>query len=115
MHRMILLPDESIAQMHQDHIAPHAKQGAVPAFAHGFNCHYGPLVPSSDLDVIMIAPKAPDHTVRSTCTQGGGVGIIKTNFREETETDLLGEQRVLCAGNGVLRMPPRTDTDRRPG
>ncbi len=125
---MILLPDESIAQVYQDSVEPNIKQGAVLAFAHGFNVHYGQVVPRADLDVIMIAPKAPGHTVRNTYTQGGGVphlvavyqdksgaardialsyamangggraGIIETNFREETETDLFGEQAVLCGG-----------------
>ena len=80
---MILLPDENIAQVYSENVAPHAKQGAVLAFAHGFNVHYGQVVPRADLDVIMIAPKAPGHTVRSTYTQGGGVPIwsrsIKTN------------------------------------
>ena len=125
---MILLPDENIAQVYNENVAPHAKQGAVLAFAHGFNVHYGQVVPRADLDVIMVAPKAPGHTVRATYTQGGGVphlvavyqdksghardialsysmangggraGIIETNFREETETDLFGEQTVLCGG-----------------
>ena len=125
---MVLLPDENIAQVYNDNIAPNAKQGAVLAFAHGFNVHYGQVVPRADLDVIMIAPKAPGHTVRGTYAQGGGVphliavyqdksgnarnialsyamangggraGIIETNFREETETDLFGEQAVLCGG-----------------
>jgi ketol-acid reductoisomerase len=125
---MILLPDENIAEVYRENVAPHAKQGAVLAFAHGFNVHYGQVVPRADLDVIMIAPKAPGHTVRGTYTQGGGVphliavyqdksgnarnialsyamangggraGIIETNFREETETDLFGEQAVLCGG-----------------
>jgi ketol-acid reductoisomerase len=125
---MILLPDESIAQVYNENVAPYAKPGATLAFAHGFNIHYGQVVPRADLDVIMIAPKAPGHTVRSTYTQGGGVphliavhqdmsgiardialsyamangggraGIIETNFREETETDLFGEQAVLCGG-----------------
>jgi len=125
---MILLPDENIAQVYNENVAPHAKQGAVLAFAHGFNVHYGQVVPRADLDVIMVAPKAPGHTVRATYTQGGGVphliavyqdksgiardialsyasangggraGIIETNFREETETDLFGEQAVLCGG-----------------
>jgi len=129
---MILLPDENIAQVYAENVAPHAKQGAVLAFAHGFNVHYGQVVPRADLDVIMIAPKAPGHTVRSTYTQGGGVphliavyqdksghardialsyamangggraGIIETNFREETETDLFGEQAVLCGGTVEL-------------
>src|ERR1700710_211401 len=125
---MILLPDENIAQVYSENVAPHAKQGATLAFAHGFNVHYGQVVPRADLDVIMIAPKAPGHTVRGTYAQGGGVphliavhqdksgsardialsyaaangggraGIIETNFREETETDLFGEQAVLCGG-----------------
>lgn len=125
---MILLPDENIADVYNNSVAPHAKQGAVLAFAHGFNVHYGQVIPRPDLDVIMIAPKAPGHTVRSTYTQGGGVphlvavfqnrsgvardialsyamangggraGIIETTFREETETDLFGEQAVLCGG-----------------
>jgi ketol-acid reductoisomerase len=125
---MILLPDENIAQVYKENVEPYAKQGAVLAFAHGFNVHYGQVVPRADLDVVMIAPKAPGHTVRSTYTQGGGVphlvavyqdksgtardialsyamangggraGIIETNFREETETDLFGEQAVLCGG-----------------
>jgi len=129
---MILLPDENIAQVYNENVAPHAKQGAVLAFAHGFNVHYGQVVPRADLDVIMIAPKAPGHTVRSTYSQGGGVphliavyqdksgiardialsyamangggraGIIETNFREETESDLFGEQAVLCGGTVEL-------------
>ena len=129
---MILLPDENIAQVYRDHVEPNAKKGAALAFAHGFNIHYGQVVPREDLDVIMIAPKAPGHTVRSTYTQGGGVphlvavaqdkskkardlalsyamangggraGIIETNFREETETDLFGEQAVLCGGTVEL-------------
>src|SRR3954470_16712317 len=129
---MILLPDENIAQVYHDNVGPNAKQGAVLAFAHGFNVHYGQVVPRADLDVIMIAPKAPGHTVRNTYSQGGGVphlvavyqdksgaardialsyamangggraGIIETNFREETETDLFGEQAVLCGGTVEL-------------
>jgi ketol-acid reductoisomerase len=125
---MVLLPDENIAQVYTDNIVPNAKQGAVLAFAHGFNVHYGQVVPRADLDVIMVAPKAPGHTVRNTYKQGGGVphliavyqdksgtareialsysmangggraGIIETSFREETETDLFGEQAVLCGG-----------------
>ncbi len=129
---MILLPDENIAQVYRDHVEPNAKKGAALAFAHGFNIHYGQITPRADLDVIMIAPKAPGHTVRNTYTQGGGVphlvavaqdksgkardlalsyamangggraGIIETNFREETETDLFGEQAVLCGGTVEL-------------
>src|SRR5207248_428081 len=129
---MILLPDEQIAQVYKTDVEPHIKQGASLAFAHGFNVHYGQVVPRDDLDVWMVAPKAPGHTVRNTYTQGGGVphliavhadksskardlalsyaaangggkaGIIETNFREETETDLFGEQAVLCGGTVEL-------------
>ena len=125
---MMLLPDEQIAGVYKNDVEPHIKQGASLAFAHGFNVHYGQVVPRTDLDVWMVAPKAPGHTVRSTYTQGGGVphliavhadksgkardlalsyatangggkaGVIETNFREETETDLFGEQAVLCGG-----------------
>jgi ketol-acid reductoisomerase len=125
---MILLPDESHAQVYREDIAPSIKQGAALAFAHGFNIHFGQIEPRADLDVIMIAPKGPGHLVRSTYSQGGGVpaliavnrdatgkardvalsyasaigagraGIIETNFREECETDLFGEQVVLCGG-----------------
>jgi ketol-acid reductoisomerase len=129
---MILLPDEQIAQVYKNDVEPSIKQGASLAFAHGFNVHYGQVVPRDDLDVWMVAPKAPGHTVRNTYTQGGGVphliavhadksgkardlalsyaaangggkaGIIETNFREETETDLFGEQAVLCGGTVEL-------------
>ena len=125
---MMLLPDEQIADVYNNNVAPHMKQGASLAFAHGFNVHYNQVVPRADLDVWMVAPKAPGHTVRNTYTQGGGVphlvavhqdksgkardlalsyamangggkaGIIETNFKEETETDLFGEQAVLCGG-----------------
>ena len=125
---MMLLPDEQIGTVYTNDVAPNIKQGASLAFAHGFNVHYGQVVPREDLDVWMVAPKAPGHTVRSTYTQGGGVphliavhadksgkardlalsyaaangggkaGVIETNFREETETDLFGEQAVLCGG-----------------
>jgi ketol-acid reductoisomerase len=125
---MILLPDEQIASVYKNDVEPHIKQGASLAFAHGFNVHYGQVVPRSDLDVWMVAPKAPGHTVRATYAQGGGVphliavyadktgkardlalsyaaangggkaGVIETSFREETETDLFGEQAVLCGG-----------------
>ena len=124
---MILLPDENIAGVYKE-IESSLKQGASLAFAHGFNVHYNQVVPREDLDVWMVAPKAPGHTVRNTYTQGGGVphlvavhqdpsgkardlalsyamangggkaGIIETNFKEETETDLFGEQAVLCGG-----------------
>ena len=129
---MVLLPDEQIASVYANDIAPNIKQGASLAFAHGFNVHYGQVVPRDDLDVWMVAPKAPGHTVRNTYTQGGGVphliavhadksgkardlalsyaaangggkaGVIETNFREETETDLFGEQAVLCGGTVEL-------------
>lgn len=125
---MILVPDENIAKVYRDQVEPNLKQGATLAFAHGFNVHYGQVTPRADLDVIMIAPKAPGHTVRSTfvagagvpqliavyqdvsgqahdvalsyaCANGGGkAGVIETTFRDETETDLFGEQAVLCGG-----------------
>ncbi|HQN13761.1 MAG TPA: ketol-acid reductoisomerase [Quisquiliibacterium sp.] len=125
---MLLMPDEHIGDVYRTEIEPNIKKGATLAFAHGFNVHYGQVVPREDLDVVMIAPKAPGHTVRSTYAAGGGVptlvavhqdksgvardmalsyacangggraGIIETNFREETETDLFGEQAVLCGG-----------------
>jgi ketol-acid reductoisomerase len=125
---MILLPDEQIGAVYANDVAPNIKQGASLAFAHGFNVHYGQVMPRDDLDVWMVAPKAPGHTVRDTYTRGGGVphliavhadrsgkardlalsyavangggkaGIIETSFREETETDLFGEQAVLCGG-----------------
>jgi ketol-acid reductoisomerase len=129
---MMLLPDEQIATVYKNDVEPNIKQGASLAFAHGFNVHYGQVIPRADLDVWMVAPKAPGHTVRSTYTQGGGVphliavhadksgkardlalsyasangggkaGVIETNFREETETDLFGEQAVLCGGTVEL-------------
>ena len=129
---MMLLPDEQIAEVYSKDVAANIKNGAALAFAHGFNVHYGQVIPRADLDVIMIAPKAPGHTVRSTYSQGGGVphliavhqdksgsardvalsyaaangggraGVIETNFREETETDLFGEQAVLCGGTVEL-------------
>src|SRR3546814_503401 len=129
---MMLLPDEHIAAVYRTHIAGNIKAGAALAFAHGFNIHYGQIAPRDDIDVIMIAPKAPGHTVRSTYSQGGGTpslvaveqdksgaaldvalsyacaigsgraGVIETSFREETETDLFGEQAVLCGGTVEL-------------
>jgi ketol-acid reductoisomerase len=125
---MVLAPDEHQAKLHREEIAPNIREGAALAFAHGFNIHFGQIEPPEDLDVIMIAPKGPGHLVRSTYTQGGGVpsliavyqdatgqareialayasangggraGIIETTFREECETDLFGEQVVLCGG-----------------
>ena len=129
---MILLPDENIADVYRSEVEPHIKKGAALAFAHGFNIHFGQVVPRADLDVVMVAPKAPGHTVRSTYVQGGGVpmliaihqnpskkardlalsyaaaigggkaGVIETNFREETETDLFGEQVVLYGNTTAL-------------
>ena len=129
---MILAPDEHQADLYRTDIEPNIKQGAVLAFAHGFNIHFGQVVPRDDLDVIMIAPKGPGHLVRSTYQQGGGVpsliaihqnasgqakeialayasangggraGVIETSFQEETETDLFGEQTVLCGGMTAL-------------
>jgi ketol-acid reductoisomerase len=125
---MMLMPDEHIASVYKNDVEPNIKKGASLAFAHGFNIHYGQVQPRSDLDVWMVAPKAPGHTVRSTYAAGGGVpmliavhqdpsgkahdmalsyaaaigggkaGVIATNFKEETETDLFGEQTVLCGG-----------------
>ena len=125
---MILTPDEFQSQLYRDEIEPNIKQGAVLAFAHGFAILFNQVVPRKDLDVIMIAPKAPGHTVRSEFVRGGGVpdliavqqdasgkakdialsyasgvgggrtGIIETTFRDECETDLFGEQAVLCGG-----------------
>jgi ketol-acid reductoisomerase len=129
---MILLPDEHHADVYCDEIEPNLKKGSTLAFAHGFNVHFKQVEPRADLDVIMIAPKGPGHLVRSTYTQGGGVpaliavaqnpskkardialsyaaaigaaraGVIETTFREECETDLFGEQVVLCGGLSAL-------------
>mgnify|MGYP000494020812 CR=1 FL=1 len=125
---MMLLPDENIPAVYYNDVEPNIKKGAALAFAHGFNVHYNQVVPRADLDVIMIAPKAPGHTVRSEFVKGGGIpdliavyqdasgnaknvalsyaagvgggrtGIIETTFKDETETDLFGEQAVLCGG-----------------
>ncbi|MAL99463.1 MAG: ketol-acid reductoisomerase [Alteromonadaceae bacterium] len=125
---MVLAPDENQAEIYKNQIEPNLKQGGVLAFAHGFNIHYNQIVPRSDLDVIMIAPKAPGHTVRTEYKEGRGIpdliaihqdasgnakdialayasaigggrtGIIETTFKDETETDLFGEQSVLCGG-----------------
>jgi len=125
---MILTPDEFQGQLYREEIEPNIKQGATLAFAHGFSIHYNQVVPRADLDVIMIAPKAPGHTVRNEFVNGGGIpdliavfqdasgkakdvalsyamgvgggrsGIIETTFKDETETDLFGEQAVLCGG-----------------
>src|ERR1017187_10380631 len=125
---MMLMPDEHIAAVYQGEVESNIKKGATLAFAHGFNIRYGQVQPRADIDVVMIAPKAPGHTVRSTYVQGGGTpmliaihqdasrkardlalsyaaamggaraGVIETSFKEETETDLFGEQAVLCGG-----------------
>jgi len=125
---MILAPDEHQAQIYADDIAGNIRDGATIAFAHGLNVHFGLIEPKATIDVIMVAPKGPGHTVRSEYVRGGGVpcliaihqdasgnaqdvalsyasaigggrsGIIETNFREECETDLFGEQAVLCGG-----------------
>lgn len=125
---MILTPDEFQSQLYKEELEPNLKKGATLAFAHGFAIHYNQVVPRPDLDVIMIAPKAPGHTVRSEFVKGGGIpdlvavyqdasgnaknvalsyasgigggrsGIIETTFKDETETDLFGEQAVLCGG-----------------
>ena len=125
---MILTPDEFQSQLYKNEVEPNLKQGATLAFAHGFAIHYNQIVPRADLDVIMIAPKAPGHTVRNEFKKGGGIpdliavyqdasgkakdvalsyasgvgggrtGIIETTFQDETETDLFGEQAVLCGG-----------------
>jgi ketol-acid reductoisomerase len=129
---MILLPDENQAEIYANEIAPNLKSGATIAFGHGFNIHYGRIKPAADINVTMIAPKAPGHTVRSEFTKGGGIpdliavgqnpsgttkelalsyasaigggrtGIIETTFKDETETDLFGEQAVLCGGVSAL-------------
>ncbi len=125
---MIVTPDELTGDLYQSEIGPNLKKGAYLAFAHGFNIHFGQVTPSPDVNVFMVAPKGPGHLVRSEFTKGSGVpaliaihqdpsgdtksialayakgiggthaGVIETNFREETETDLFGEQVVLCGG-----------------
>lgn len=129
---MILLPDEVQKSVYRHEIEPHLTPGKVLAFAHGFNIHFAQVVPPPDVDVVMVAPKGPGHLVRRTYTQGEGVpclfavyqdasgqardramayakgiggtraGILETSFREETETDLFGEQVVLCGGLTAL-------------
>ncbi|MCL1790074.1 MAG: ketol-acid reductoisomerase [Peptococcaceae bacterium] len=124
----ILLPDERQAKVYREQIAPHLTAGKILCFSHGFNIHFGQIVPPADVDVIMIAPKSPGHLVRRTYTEGAGVpgliavhkdssgnayqlglayakgigctraGVLDTTFKEETETDLFGEQVVLCGG-----------------
>lgn len=125
---MILIPDEKQADVYKNEIAPNLKDGAALAFAHGFNIHFKQIVPPKNVDVFMVAPKGPGHLVRRTFVEGGGVpdvfaveqdatgkcfdialayargiggtraGVLQTTFKEETETDLFGEQCVLCGG-----------------
>ncbi|MCU0527144.1 MAG: ketol-acid reductoisomerase [Elainella sp. Prado103] len=129
---MILLPDETMKTVYKAEIEANLKEGDVLAFAHGFNIHFAQIVPPANVDVVMVAPKGPGHLVRRTYTQGEGVpclfavyqdasgqardramayakgiggtraGILETTFREETETDLFGEQVVLCGGLSAL-------------
>jgi ketol-acid reductoisomerase len=129
---MVLAPDEAQASIYRADIAPHLRNGAYLAFGHGFNIHFGQIVPPSNINVFMVAPKGPGHLVRSEFTKGSGVpmllaihqdpdgttrqvglayasaigggraGVIETSFREETETDLFGEQVVLCGGLTAL-------------
>ncbi|UWG95670.1 ketol-acid reductoisomerase [Dehalobacter sp. DCM] len=128
----ILLPDETQAKVYREEIAPYLTAGKVLCFSHGFNIHFGQIVPPADVDVVMIAPKSPGHLVRRTYTEGAGTpgliavyqdatgkahqialayakgigctraGLIETTFAEETETDLFGEQAVLCGGVSEL-------------
>ncbi len=129
---MILLPDETQADVYKNEIEPNLKSGATIAFGHGFNIHFGRIKPAADINVMMVAPKAPGHTVRSEFVKGGGIpdliavyqdpsgqtkdlalsyasaigggrtAIIETTFKDETETDLFGEQAVLCGGVTAL-------------
>ena len=129
---MMLVNDEKQADLYKAHIAQHLKKGKTLSFSHGFNIHYNQIVPPADVNVIMIAPKGPGHTVRSQFTEGRGVpclvaihndasgdakdialayaagiggaraGVLETTFKEETETDLFGEQTVLCGGVTAL-------------
>lgn len=129
---MVLAPDEFQSKIYSENIEPNLKNGATLAFAHGFNIHFNQIKPRNDLNVIMIAPKAPGHTVRSEFVKGGGIpdliaiqqdasgnakaialsyasaigggrtGILETTFKDETETDLFGEQVVLCGGTTAL-------------
>ena len=128
----ILLPDEQQSKVYQEDILPHLKPGKVLGFSHGFNIHFGQIVPPADVDVIMVAPKSPGHLVRRTYVEGAGTpaliaihqdasgnarqiglayakgigttraGVLETTFKEETETDLFGEQAVLCGGVSEL-------------
>jgi len=128
----ILMPDETQAKVYKEEIEPNLKKGAALMFSHGFNVHFGQIVPSKDTDVLLVAPKSPGHLVRRTYVEGFGVpgliaveqnatgnafaiglayakgigctraGVIETSFKEETETDLFGEQAVLCGGVSAL-------------
>lgn len=128
----ILMPDEKQAQVYRDEIAPYLQAGQTLMFSHGFNIHFGQIAPPADVDVVMVAPKSPGHLVRRVYEQGAGVpaliaihqdasgdarnialayakgigctraGVIETTFKEETETDLFGEQAVLCGGVTAL-------------
>src|SRR6201991_3011750 len=95
---MMLTPDELQGDIYREHLHDNMKKGAALVFAHGLNVHFNLLDPRADLDVLMIAPKGPGHTVRSEYQRGGRAGIIETSFKEECETDLFGEQVVLCGG-----------------
>ena len=129
---MVLVPDEKQAKLYREEIAPYLEEGNALVFAHGFNIHYGQIVPPADVDVFMVAPKGPGHMVRRTYTEGSGVpcliavqqdytgkakefalayangiggaraGVLETTFKDETETDLFGEQAVLCGGCTAL-------------
>ena len=129
---MILVPDEKQAKLYREEIAPYLEEGNALVFAHGFNIHFKQIVPPSNVDVFMIAPKGPGHMVRRTYTEGSGVpcliavyqdatgqakelalayangiggaraGVLETTFKDETETDLFGEQAVLCGGVTAL-------------
>jgi ketol-acid reductoisomerase len=129
---MILVPDQTQAAVYTEHIAQHLKKGKLLLFAHGFNIHFGFIKPPADIDVALVAPKAPGHRVREVFTEGGGTpgliavqqdatgnaqklalsyargigctraGVYQTSFKEETETDLFGEQAVLCGGTSAL-------------
>lgn len=129
---MVLLPDEKAAKVYKEEIAANLESGNALVFAHGFNIHYGQIVPPSNVDVFMVAPKGPGHMVRRTYTEGSGVpcliaihqnatgnardlalaysngiggaraGVLETTFKDETETDLFGEQAVLCGGCTAL-------------
>ena len=139
---MVLLPDETQAAVYKDSIEPNLKEGDALVFAHGFNVHYGQIVPPANVDVFLVAPKGPGHLVRRTYQEGAGVpalygvyqdvtgnaralalayavgvgsaraGVLETTFQEETETDLFGEQAVLCGGvSGLVKAGFETLTE----